>query len=78
MFGFDRGLHEAVSGVIMNFLIASQYAGQPDLMSQALRAHADREAAASTPTVVRAVPAQAPAPIPATAPAEAEPEPIAA
>ena len=78
MFGFDRGLHEAVSGVIMNFLIASQYAGQPDLMSQALRAHADREAAASTPTVVRAVPAQAPAPVPATAPAEAEPEPIAA
>ena len=80
MFGFDRGLHETVSGVIVNFLIASQYPGQPELMGQALRAHADREAAARTRTVVRKVPAQAPAPIPAPAPVEAEPErePIAA
>ena len=78
MFGFDRGLYETMSGVIVNFLIASQYPGQPELMGQALRAHADREAAARTRTVVRKVPAQAP--IPASTPVEAEPErePIAA
>ena len=78
MFGFDRGLHETVSGAIMHFLIASQYAGRVDLMGQALRQHADREAAASTRTAVRTAPAQAPAPVPAAAPIEAEPEPIAA
>ena len=78
MFGFDRGLHETVSGAIMHFLIASQYAGQPDVMGQALRAHAGREAATSTRTIVRMAPAPAPKPIPAAAPVEAEPEPIAA
>ncbi len=80
LFGFDRGLHETVSGAIMDFLIASAYPGQPELMGQALRTRADREAAARTRTVVRKVPAQAPAPIPAPAPVEAEPErePIAA
>lgn len=78
MFGFDRGLHETVSGVIVNFLIASQYAGRLDLMGEALKQHADRQAAARTRTIVRAVPAQAPKPSPAAEPAEAEPEPIAA
>ena len=78
MFGFDRGLHETVSGAIMHFLIASQYAGRLDLMGQALRQHADRGAAASTRTAVRTAPAPAPKPIPAAAPVEAEPEPIAA
>ena len=78
MFGFDRGLHETVSGVIVNFLIASQYAGRPDLMGKALKQHADRQAAASTRAIVRALPARAPKPSPAAAPVEAEPEPIAA
>ena len=78
MFGFDRGLHETVSGAIMHFLIASQYAGRLDLMGQALRQHADREAAGSTRTIVRTAPAPAPKPVPAAVPTEAEPEPIAA
>ena len=80
MFGLDRGLHETVSGAIMHFLIASQYAGRLDLMGQALREHADREAARSGRTAVRTATAQPAKPVTPVAPAEAAPErePIAA
>ena len=78
MYGFDRGLHETVSGAIMHFLTASQYAGQPDMMRQALTGHAVREPESGGRTAVPAPPAWAPRPIPAQAPAREEPEPIAA
>ena len=77
MFGFDRGLHETVSGAILDFLIASEYAGQPDRMRDALMGRAVREPASSGRTAAPATPAEAPKPIPAEAPAE-EREPIAA
>ena len=75
MFGFDRGLHETVSEAILHFLIASEYAGRPDRMRDALRPSAVGEPASGGRTVV---PVRAPKPVPAGAPAEAEPEPIAA
>ena len=77
LFGFDRGLHETVSGAIMDFLIASAYAGQPDRMRDALTAHAVREPASGARAAVPAAPAEAPKRVPAPAPAE-EREPIAA
>ena len=73
MFGFDRGLHETVSGAIMHFLIASQYVGRPDRMRDALRGHAVREPANGR-TAVPAALAQAAKPVTA----EPEREPIAA
>ena len=78
MFGFDRGLHETVSGAILHFLISAAYAGQPDLMRQALRSHAVRERASGGRTAVPVAPAVAPQPVPAEARAVEEPEPIAA
>ena len=78
MFGFDRGLHETVSGAILHFLISAAYAGQPDLMRQALTRHAVREPASGGRTAVPAAPAGAPQPVRAEAHAEEEPEPVAA
>ena len=78
MYGFDRGLHETVSGAIMHFLTASQYAGQPDLMRHALMGHAVREPESGGRTAVPVAPARVPRPIPAVVPAHEEPEPIAA
>ena len=78
MYGFDRGLYGTVSGAIMHFLTASQYAGQPDLMRQALTAQAAREPESGRRTAVPVPPARAPQPVPADAPAREEPEPIAA
>ena len=78
MFGFDRGLHETVSEAILHFLIASENAGRPDRMRDALRPSAVREPASGGRTAVPAVHVPAPKPVPAEAPAEAEPEPIAA
>ena len=78
MYGFDRGLHETVSGAIMHFLNASMYAGQPDLMRQALRGHDVREPESGSRTPVPVAPARVPQPIPAVVPAREEPEPIAA
>ena len=77
MFGFDRGLHETVSGAIMQFLIASEYAGQPDRMRDALAGRAVREPATGGRAAVRTAPAPAPTPTPTAAPNE-EREPIAA
>ncbi len=74
MFGFDRGLHETVSGAIMHFLIASQYAGRPDRMRDALSGHAVREPANGGRTAVPAAVAEAAKPVTA----EPEREPIAA
>ena len=78
MFGLDKGLHETVTQAILHFMIASTYAGRPDLMRQALTGPAVREAAIGGRTAVPAVPAKAPKPTPAEAPAAEEPEPIAA
>ena len=78
MFGFDRGLHETVSGAVLHFLISAAYAGRPDLMRQALTSHAVHAPASGGRTAVPAAPAGAPRPIPAEARAEEEPEPIAA
>ena len=78
MFGFDRGLHETVTQAVLNFLNASRYPGQPDLLRHALTGQGVRESAAATRTAVPAAPAKAPRPVPAEAPAAKEPEPIAA
>lgn len=78
MFGFEKGLHETISGAILSFMIATQYVGQPDRLGQALSGRTVREPAIGGRTAVPTAPVWAPKPVPVEAPVEAEPEPIAA